>query len=223
MSETATISKARLQGKGSWARLFAGLIALAAWSGIAINFHSVASGAASWAGALWMLMRYFTITTNLLVAIVFTGIALRRAAFESSRLLGGTLLNILLVAIVYALLLRGLHHPKGDSDLANTLMHQATPAMVTVFWFAFVRKGMFRWRDPLLWALYPLVYFLYALVRGAIEGRYPYPFINVVQIGWPRTLENAAMIAVAFIIAGEALAWLDHRLAARAMRSGSKS
>ncbi|WP_394889227.1 hypothetical protein ACG873_28785 [Mesorhizobium sp. AaZ16] len=74
---------------------------------IAIHFHALASGAASWAGALWALIGYFTITTNLLVAIVFTGVTLRSTAFESSWLLGGTLLSILLVGVVYALLLRG--------------------------------------------------------------------------------------------------------------------
>src|SRR5688500_3662202 len=76
MPEIGTVSGARLQGGDGWARVLAGLIALAAWAGIAIHFHALASGAASWAGALWALIGYFTITTNLLVAIVFTGVTL---------------------------------------------------------------------------------------------------------------------------------------------------
>lgn len=126
-------------------------------------------------------------------------------------LLGGTLLR-LLVGIVYALLLRGLRELTAGSELANVLLHQVTPFAATVFWLAFVRKGALRWRDPLLWALYPLGYFLYALARGAIDGRYPYPFINLTEIGLPRTLEDAGAIAAAFVIAGEALVWLDRRL-----------
>src|SRR5918994_3798226 len=136
MPEIGTVSGARLQGGDGWARVLAGLIALAAWAGIAIHFHALASGAASWAGALWTLIGYFTITTNLLVAIVFTGVTLRSTAFESSWLLGGTLLSILLVGVVYALLLRGLHELTAGSELANVLLHQATPLMVTVFWLA---------------------------------------------------------------------------------------
>jgi hypothetical protein len=216
MPEIGTVSGARLQGGDGWARVLAGLIALAAWAGIAIHFHALASGAASWAGALWTLIGYFTITTNLLVAIVFTGVTLRSTAFESSWLLGGTLLSILLVGVVYALLLRGLRELTAGSEVANILLHQTTPFMVTVFWLAFVRKGALRWRDPLLWALYPLGYFFYALARGAFEGRYPYPFINVAEIGLPRTVEDAGMIAAAFVIAGEALVWFDRWLAARA-------
>jgi hypothetical protein len=208
--------EARLQGKDGWGRVFAGLIALAAWAGIAIHFHALVSDGGSWASALWTLIGYFTITTNLLVAIVFTGVALRIAAFKSPSLLGGTLLSILLVGIVYALLLRGLRELTAGSELANILLHQATPLMTAAFWLVFVGKGVLRWRDPLLWALYPLGYFLYALARGAIDGHYPYPFINVAEIGLPRTLEDAGMIAAAFVIAGEALVWFDRWLAARA-------
>lgn len=170
----------------------------------------------SWPLAVWTLIGYFTITTNLLVAIVLTGVALGVAAFKSPSLLAGTLLSILLVGIVYALLLRGLRELTAGSELANILLHQATPLMVTAFWLVFVGKGVLRWRDPLLWALYPLGYFLYALARGAVDGHYPYPFINVAEIGLPRTREDAGMIAAAFVLAGEALIWFDHWLAARA-------
>jgi hypothetical protein len=58
----------------------------------------------------------------------------------------------------------------------------------------------------------PLAYFPYALARGALDGRYPYPFIDVGTLGWARVLGNAAAIAAAFLIAGYALVWLDRRL-----------
>lgn len=203
-----------------WSAALAGLIALASWAGIVIHLHALLKEA-SWVGALWTLIGYFTITTNLLVAIVFTGVALRRRAFQSPWLLSGTMLSILLVGIVYALLLRGQRELTAGSELANILLHQASPLMVTVFWVAFVRKGALSWRDPLYWALYPLGYFLYALARGAIEGHYPYPFIDVTEIGLPRTLADAALIAASFLLAGEALVWLDRWLAARSL-TGSR-
>jgi hypothetical protein len=74
-------------------------------------------------------------------------------------------------------------------------------------------RGHRRGAPPHFWSLYPLGYLLYALVRGAAEGRYPYPFIKVVEIGWPQTLLNSALIALGFVIAGEALVQLDRRLA----------
>lgn len=189
--------------QGGWARALAGLIALAAWAGIGVHFHALADEPASWPAALWTLLGYFTITTNLLVAVVFTGVA-TRTGLGTPWLLGGILLNILLVGVVYGLLLQGLRELTAGSQFANILLHRVTPALASVFWLAFVRKGTLTWRVPLIWSLYPLGYLLYALVRGAAEGRYPYPFINVVEIGWPQTLLNSALIALGFVIAGEA-------------------
>lgn len=209
------MSKVDFQGKRRLARVLSGLVALAAWSGIAIYFYALVSGPVSWSAALWTILGYFTVMTNLLVAVVFTGAAARSDAFQSPFLIGGVLLNILLVGIVYALLLRGLRELTGGSQLANILLHQVTPLLVAIFWLAFVPKGALRWRHPLLWALYPAGYFLYALARGAIEGRYPYPFIDVAEIGLPRTLIDAALITIAFLIVGEVLVWFDRWLASR--------
>ncbi|TPK96474.1 hypothetical protein FJ567_21220 [Mesorhizobium sp. B2-4-16] len=195
------------------ARLFAALIALAAWTGMGVHFHALADGPASWPAVLWRLVGYFTITTNLLVAVAFTGVAMR-ARFATPWLLGATLLNIALVGVVYALLLQGLQELTGGSQLANVLLHRVTPALTIVFWLTFVSKGTLTWRAPLAWALYPLFYLAYALVRGSFEGRYPYPFIDVDRIGWAQTLMNSVLIALGFVVAGEVLVWLDRRLGA---------
>ncbi|WP_292341521.1 Pr6Pr family membrane protein [Mesorhizobium sp.] len=205
------MTQAGLETHGTAARMLAALVALAAWAGIAVHFHALADGPASWPAALWALAGYFTITTNLLVAIVFTGVVIK-SRFATPWLLGATLLNILLVGIVYGLLLQSLKELTAGSQLANILLHRVTPALTTVFWLAFVRKGTLTWRAPFVWALYPLFYLAYALVRGAAEARYPYPFIDVVRIGWEQTLANSASIALAFVAAGEVLVWLDRRL-----------
>ena len=73
-----------------------------------------------------------------------------------------------------------------------------------------------RRRDPLIWAVFPLAYFPYALARGALEGIYAYPFMDVGQIGWARIGGNALVIGVAFIAVGYVVVWLDGRLARRA-------
>ena len=195
------------------ARLLAGLTALAAWLGIGLHLYALLTSSHPVLSALWMLLAYFTITTNLLVAVVFTGIAARRAAFESPWLVAGTALSIVLVGIVYGLLLRGLRDLTGGSEAANILLHMTTPVLAPLFWLAFVRKGALTWRDPLLWMLYPLAYLAYALIRSAIEGHYPYPFIDVLAIGWLQTARNAVVIALGFIAGGEVLVWLDRRLA----------
>jgi hypothetical protein len=42
-----------------------------------------------------------------------------------------------------------------------------------------------------------------------LDGRYPYPFLDVGKIGWLQTALNAGGIAMAFILAGLLLVWVD--------------
>ena len=197
------------------ARLCAAIIAATAWAALLIQCVATRALTSSLPETLWVVSAYFTILTNLLVALVFTAIAADRTALRRPSVLAGTTLSIVLVGVIYALLLHGLLELSGGSALANVLLHRVTPVLVPIFWLAFAPKGALTWRDPLLWALYPLAYLAYGLARGSATGRYAYPFIDVPAIGWPRTAINAILIAVGFMLSGYALVSLDRRLAAR--------
>jgi len=192
----------------STARASAALLALITWAGLVIQFHaaflSLGSLGATFAALLW----YFTILTNLLVAIVFTGIAAGSRTLSNPSLLGGSTLCILLVGAIYGLLLHGLQELTGNDAIANVLLHMVTPILVPLFWIACAPKGKLNRNDPPRWAIYPLGYLAYALLRGEVTSRYPYPFIDVNQLGWGRSLLNALLIAIAFLIAS----WLFVRL-----------
>jgi hypothetical protein len=197
---------------GIAARVAAACIAAIAWAGLAVQCMVVYQDNPSVLLTLWILFAFFTITTNLLVAVVFTGIAADRAVLRSAWVVAGTMLSILLVGIIYALLLHGLTELSGGSAVANVLVHMVTPVVVPLFWICFVDKGGLTWRHPLLWAIYPLAYLAYGLTRGAATGKYPYPFMNVLSLGWEKTLVNVFWIAVAFMLSGFATVWIDHRL-----------
>ena len=193
-------------------RIGAALIAAAAWLGLAVQFQSSLHKLGSVALAVWAMLRFFTILSNLLVAILFTGIAIDIRRYRSPFLIGGAAILMLLVGLVYALLLRGLIELSGGARFADILLHMVTPVLVPLYWLGFVPKGRLRWRDPWLWAVVPLLYLLYALLRGAVAGIYPYPFIDVARIGWAETLTNAVAIALAFVGAGFAFVVLDRLL-----------
>jgi hypothetical protein len=190
-------------------------VALVAWIGLAVQWRASTELAGSAGMAVWVMLRFFTIIANLIVAVVLTGFALGRPRCATPRLLGGVTLAILLVGVVYGLLLRGLLELSGGAQLADTLLHKVTPVLVLLFWLAFALKGGLTYRDPWVWAILPLVYFAYALARGAVEGRYPYPFMNLAQLGWQRTVINAALIALGFVATGYVLVWLDGAMARR--------
>ena len=193
------------------ARIAAAIVALVALAGLVVQFAATLDQTGSVAGTLWTLLRYFTVLTNLLVALAFGWVAI--GGQPHPRRLAGVMLAILLVGIIYGLLLRGLLTLSGGALLADTLLHKVTPVLVPLWWIAFAVRGQLRWRDPWGWTLFPALYLPYALLRGMAEGRYAYPFIDVAKIGIGTVLVNAVLIAMGFVAAGHALVWSDRRMA----------
>lgn len=186
------------------ARLLAGVIALSAWLGIGLEFFSSYARTEDFGQTVWMLCRCFTIITNVLIALTFAALALNQSSVAKPSWLAGTAAFSLLVGGVYALLLRD-----SSATVANLLLHVVTPVFVPVFWFAFAPKGTLTYQDPLRWMLYPSAYFLYALVRGWAEGRFPYPFMDLNRLGWLQTGINGLLIGMIFLAMGFALVRLD--------------
>ena len=193
-------------------RILAIAIALLAWVGLAVQFSAVLEQTGLVAETFWVMLRYFTITTNLLAAVVMTGIALGKAAFGSPVLLGGLTLAMVFVGLVYVLFLRGQIELSGGARLADFLLHYVTPVSVLLFWLVFARKGALRHSDPFFWAIYPLAYAVYAIARGAVDNKYAYPFIDAAQIGWQQTAINVLLMLLSFLAAGFALVWVDRRV-----------
>lgn len=185
----------------------AALVAIVCWAGLGVQFAATLGHDHQVVSALWTLARFFTITTNLLVALLMTWIAIGRRV--PPLILGGLTLSDLLVGVVYGLLLRGLHPLNGAALAANVLLHDVSPVLMALWWLLFAPRDRLQWNAPWLWALYPFAYLLYVLARGRFDGRYPYPFINPPKIGWAQTALNVGGIALGFIICGFALVWID--------------
>ena len=185
----------------------AALIALVCWAGIALQFWASYGHSHDAILTLWTLARFFTIISNLALALAMTSVALGHRV--SPFVLVGLTLAILLVGIVYRTLLVGLHSLSGPALIANYLLHDVSPLAMTAYWLLFVPRGSLKWNAPWQWSLFPVVYFLYVLGRGQIDHRYPYPFIDVGKLGWLQVAMNAAGIALAFILAGFLLVWID--------------
>lgn len=191
-------------------RSAAALVAAICWVALAVRFSVTNAETRDVLESLWILARYFTILTNLAVAVAMTMVALGKRLSPGFE--GGLTLSILLVGVVYAVLLQKLYHLTGAELFADVLMHKVSPVAMAAYWLLFARHEPMRWTEPLWWSVYPIAYLAYALVRGAIDGIYPYPFIDVGKIGIGQTALNAAAIAAAYLLAGLALVWLDRRL-----------
>ncbi|WP_017298137.1 Pr6Pr family membrane protein [Nodosilinea nodulosa] len=192
-------------------RGFAALSALVGWFALAAQFYlSVQLGVANGTGVLGGVVAYFsyfTILTNGLAAIALTAAALPDrtspallAFFRRPGVITAITASILVVGSVYFLILRHIWEPQGLQKLADVLLHYVMPPLFGIYWWWGVPKGRLRPAAILRWMLYPLGYAVYALVLGAIRGRYPYPFIDVTALGYPRVLLNAAGILAVFAL-----------------------
>ena len=66
----------------------------------------------------------------------------------------------------------------------NSVVHQLMPIVLVVDWLIDPPAGRLTMRQGLLWLSYPAVWIVYILIRGAIVGLYPYPFLNPANGGY---------------------------------------
>ncbi|GLH40911.1 Pr6Pr family membrane protein [Pseudomonas moraviensis] len=199
-------------------------LAVLGWAGLTIQLYLIffarLSIGASLLGGLVSFFSYFTILTNTLVATVLTcAVSERESAarrwFLQPWVSSGIAVSIAVVGLAYSILLRHLWHPEGWQFIADELLHDVMPLLFLGYWWCCVPKGTLRlWHLP-LWLIYPLVYFIYALLRGRLLGAYAYPFIDVAVLGYPQVLANAGGILVGFVLVGLLVIGLDRRLSAR--------
>lgn len=147
---------------------------------------------------------FFTILTNLLVALCFTFLLLNpksKLGIFFSRITSLTAITvyILVVGMVYNLILRFLWAPKGLQLIVDELLHTVIPLLCVIFWWIYVRSKALKWKDAYPWLIYPLVYIFIILIRGAASGYYPYPFIDVNTIGYTKVFVNSGILAVCFL------------------------
>ncbi|HAH64441.1 MAG TPA: hypothetical protein DCL72_02950, partial [Rhizobiales bacterium] len=162
---------------------------------------------------------YFTMLSNILVALAMTlpwlapNSAL--AAFFSRPSVRTALATyIIIVAAIYHVILRPLWNPQGWQLVADMIEHVATPGLYMVDWLLFVPKGTIAAKSVLGWLIFPIAYAAYSLIHGAVTGYYPYPFLNVSELGYERVLVNMAALAATFAALGLVLVAIDRMLGA---------
>lgn len=188
----------------------AAIIALTGWLALALQlavtiYLNDQQGRTA-AVAVWRFFGYFTILTNLLVAVTLTRVAAGRSPGGPSphaSFLAGVMLAIVVVGLVYEGVLSGTVPAMGPFWwLADRTLHYAVPATFALWWLAFAPKHGLTAADPPRWLAFPLAYCAYAMARGAVDGWYPYFFIDVGALGYGRALVNAAGLALVMLAAG---------------------
>ncbi|MBB4802588.1 phosphoglycerol transferase MdoB-like AlkP superfamily enzyme [Flavobacterium nitrogenifigens] len=159
---------------------------------------------------------YFTILSNLLVTISLSfSIFLPRTKlgvyFSNRSVQTALALYILIVGLIYNLILRELIKPLGWQLFLDNMLHVTTPILYLLYWLLFDTKEKLNWKNGVSWLLFPIIYLVYSLIRGAITDWYPYPFLAVSHYGYSTVILNALIITLLFYIVGTVLIFVNNK------------
>lgn len=197
------------------ARIAAMLLALLAWFTLALRLYlSIADALAKGLDLTPVLIGYcsfFTILSNLLVACVCTWIAFAPDR-SNSNLEAAAAVYIAVVGLGYTVLLRHIWDPEGAEKVADVLLHDLIPLLYVLYWFFFRRKREpLLWSSALVWLIWPGIYLIYSMIRGARIGTYSYPFLDPDNLGYRQVLITVLGLMAAFVILGVTMITLTRR------------
>ena len=188
------------------ARVLHAAVLAVAGTGIALEVSRVFTedpgAAGSTLGRLVRLFSYFTILSNLLVAVVAGLLVLdpRRdgRVFRVARLDG--VVCIAVTGIVYVTVLRGVSALTAAGQLSNALLHYVCPPLCVLVWLLTGPRPRIDARTLAWTPLAPLAWVAYTFVRGAVVGWYPYPFLDVTLHGHAGALAATLVVAVLLLV-----------------------
>ena len=165
---------------------------------------------------------YFTIISNITVAVVLTVLVLRPALFTRQDRVGGiwralrldSVLMIVITGTFYWLLLA--EGGKTGWDLVdNTMLHTVTPIVSVVVWLVAGPRGLVSRRTIAPSLVLPLAWAVYAIARGKVVGAYPYSFLDVDTQGLVPVLGFVLAIVAFGVVMALAMLVVDRLLVRR--------
>lgn len=191
------------------------------WAALAIKLFAMLSspGGTGELTAAINYFSYFTILSNILAAAMLTADLARGSTLplflKSYAVRTAIALYMIVTAGGYALLLAGLSTQTELEFIADVLLHYVMPPLYLIAWLLWPARSI-AWSYTLYFLALPLLFGIYTLVRGAIVGLYPYPFVNVTQLGYRAVLINYAGFLLLFLALGALLISISRWRARRA-------
>jgi hypothetical protein len=217
MSQTPT------QSRMTGTRVLFGINALMALTGLSIGFVLTVLGTypslntnptmlgdpdQGVLGRVFDYFTYFTIWSNILVAVVSIMLFVRpdRDSFVFRVLRLDSILMITVTGIIYNVVLAGSAKLQGLEVVSNLFDHILTPLVSVLVWLFVGPRGWISWRVIGAALILPIVWLVFALIRGAFIGAYPYGFLDVATYGYGAVLTNVLGV-VAFAIVLSLILW----------------
>ncbi|MGP3533342.1 Pr6Pr family membrane protein [Microbacterium sp. RD1] len=229
MTVTATVNENTDRRTAAWeraARIWFGAIAVIVAAALIIQIVLIFTGgqdANSGANAtgpvdtrLVRLFSFFTIQSNLFVlgTSIALAVSIRRDGRMWRILRLDALLGIIITGLVYETILAPLVHLEGWAFVATIGFHYISPWATLIGWLVFGPRPRMSWGTFALAFIWPVLWLVYTFVHGAVTGWYPYPFLNVTEIGFADSLRNSLVVLAIGVVLAVVLVLLDRWLPA---------
>ena len=185
-----------------------------------ISMQSMLGSGRDLFGSLGHFFSFYTILTNIALVLIYLSEVVpssRLAVFRHPIVRGMMAANIALVALYVFFVLRFLASLTGLFLVADNILHYLCPALYLLWWLI-GPHGRLRWGNLPLMLAPTLVYFLYAMARGAWVQEYPYPILNAIELGYAQVALNALYMTAGLAVLTLIVIALD-RLLARPSRT----
>ena len=185
------------------------MCALIAWVVISIRFVDmlIIGEYSSIAETLFVYFGYFTVWANILIALAFTAPLLnpdkKLANFFMRPAVRAALATyIFMVSVVYHMLIVPYWNPQGFTWLTATGLNTVMPILYIIDWLFFAEKRPIFYKHLPYWLIFPAVYGVTSIIRGLLTNVYPYPFLNVAELGIGNVLFNMFGLVAVFAVVG---------------------
>ena len=131
---------------------------------------------------------FFTVMSNILAAAVLIEGGRRELSGAEpvpDMWRGAAVVYMTVTYIVFAVLLRDLQEElQTNVPWVDSVLHRVMPIAVMADWLIDPPRTAIAFRRALAWLGFPLAWTAFTLIRGEIDGRYPYPFLDPANGGY---------------------------------------
>lgn len=143
---------------------------------------------------------FFTIQSNLLAAGVLIATVVPRTRSSLLDWLRGAVVVYLTVTFFVFIVLLAHIDVQLVIPWVDFALHKITPVFIVIDWLIAPPSARIRAGRAALWLVFPLAWLIATLIRGAIDGWYPYPFLDPANGGYAAVAFTCAAIVVGFLI-----------------------
>lgn len=145
---------------------------------------------------------FFTIESNLIGAATLAWLVLMRSrprtrAVEMLRGAGSLYLTVTFFVVIF--LLSGVD-VQLQLPWVDFVLHKFFPIVVVLDWLVDPPMAPLRTRDALVWLAYPLAWTALTILRGAVDGWYPYPFLDPANGGYGQVAQTVVVVTIGFLV-----------------------